>query len=55
MRPFMHASVREIDFRFQCRYRETHPQAIALVAEGLIDVNPLVTHRFGLEGDKGGF
>ncbi|TKX18780.1 L-arabinitol 4-dehydrogenase-4 [Elsinoe australis] len=47
--PFMHASFREIDIRFQFRYHETYPKAIQLVSEGLIDVKPLITHRFGLE------
>ncbi|KAF2162060.1 hypothetical protein M409DRAFT_69295 [Zasmidium cellare ATCC 36951] len=47
--PFMYASFREIDIRFQFRYRETYPKAIMLVSEGLIDLKPLVTHRFTLE------
>jgi L-iditol 2-dehydrogenase len=49
MIPFMHASFREIDIRFQFRYHETYPKAISLVSEGLIDLKPLVTHRFTLE------
>ncbi|KAK4505890.1 hypothetical protein PRZ48_003855 [Zasmidium cellare] len=47
--PFMYASFREIDIRFQFRYRETYPKAIMLVSEGLIDLKPLVTHRYSLE------
>ena len=47
--PFTHASFREIDIRFQFRYMETYPKAIMLVSEGLIDLKPLVTHRFSLE------
>ncbi|PPJ56981.1 hypothetical protein CBER1_00527 [Cercospora berteroae] len=47
--PFMHASFREIDIRFQYQYRETYPKAIMLVSEGLIDLKPLVTHRYKLE------
>ncbi|KAF2207769.1 hypothetical protein CERZMDRAFT_71284 [Cercospora zeae-maydis SCOH1-5] len=47
--PFMHASFREIDIRFQYQYRETYPKAIMLVSEGLIDLKPLVTHRYQLE------
>ncbi len=47
--PFMHASFREIDIRFQFRYMETYAKAITLVSEGLIDLKPLVTHRFSLE------
>lgn len=77
--PFMHASFREIDIRFQFRlvprilethpnaapflwltrfsgrYRETYPKAIMLVAEGLIDLTPLVTHRFRLEESSEAF
>lgn len=47
--PFMHLSSHEIDLRFQYRYRDTYPKAISLVEEGLIDLKPLVTHRFKLE------
>ena len=47
--PFMYASFREIDIRFQFRYHETYPKAIILVSEGLIDLKPLVTHRYSLE------
>jgi L-iditol 2-dehydrogenase len=51
--PFAHMSSREIDLRFQYRYRDTYPKAIALVSSGLIDLKPLVTHRFALEdGEK---
>ncbi|KAG8630869.1 hypothetical protein KVT40_000009 [Elsinoe batatas] len=53
--PFMHASFREIDIRFQFRYHETYPRAIQLVSEGLINVKPLVTHRFGLEQAQDAF
>ena len=51
----MHASLREIDIRFQFRYRETYPKAIMLVSEGLIDLTPLVTHRYQLEDAKDAF
>ncbi|KAL9070085.1 MAG: hypothetical protein Q9157_005940 [Trypethelium eluteriae] len=53
--PFMYASFREIDIRFQFRYHETYPKAIRLVSEGLINLKPLVTHRFGLEQGKEAF
>ena len=53
--PFIAASFREIDIRFQFRYRETYPKAIMLVSEGLIDVKPLVTHRFSLEQGQDAF
>lgn len=36
-------------------YRETYPKAIILVAEGLIDLKPLVTHRYTLEQAKDAF
>lgn len=45
----MHLSSKEIDLRFQYRYHDTYPKAISLVTEGLIDLKPLVTHRFKLE------
>lgn len=45
----MHLSSREIDLRFQYRYHDTYPKAISLVSEGLINLKPLVTHRFKLE------
>lgn len=45
----MHLSSREIDLRFQYRYHDIYPKAISLVAGGLIDLKPLVSHRFSLE------
>jgi len=45
----MHLSSKEIDLRFQYRYHDTYPKAIVLVEQGLIDLKPLVTHRFSLE------
>ncbi|TDZ20168.1 L-arabinitol 4-dehydrogenase [Colletotrichum orbiculare MAFF 240422] len=51
--PFMYMAGKEIDLRFQYRYRDIYPRAIGLVAEGIIDLKPLVTHRFTLEeGEK---
>lgn len=47
--PFMHLSANEIDLKFQYRYHDTYPRAISLVAAGIIDLKPLVTHRFKLE------
>ncbi|KAG1808716.1 chaperonin 10-like protein [Suillus subaureus] len=47
--PFMHLSANEIDVSFQYRYANQYPKAIRLVAGGLIDLKPLVTHRFKLE------
>lgn len=51
----MHVSFREIDIRFQFRYRETYPKGTLLVEEGLIDLKPLVTHRFTLEQGRKAF
>ncbi|KAF8809479.1 GroES-like protein [Phlegmacium glaucopus] len=47
--PFMHLSANEIDVSFQYRYANQYPKAIRLVAGGLINIKPLVTHRFNLE------
>ncbi|KAG0709366.1 chaperonin 10-like protein [Suillus ampliporus] len=47
--PFMHLSANEIDVSFQYRYANQYPKAIRLVAGGLINLKPLVTHRFRLE------
>lgn len=47
--PFMRLSTMEIDLQFQYRYCNTWPRAIRLVRSGLIDLKPLVTHRFALE------
>ncbi|EXL60722.1 L-iditol 2-dehydrogenase [Fusarium oxysporum f. sp. radicis-lycopersici 26381] len=53
--PFMHLSTKEIDLRFQYRYHDIYPRAIGLVASGVIDVKPLVTHRFSLEESEDAF
>lgn len=42
-------SAREIDLKWQYRYKNVYPKAISLVSSGLINVAPLVTHRFALE------
>jgi len=47
--PFMHLSANEIDVSFQYRYANQYPKAIRLVAGGLINLKPLVTHRFKLD------
>ncbi|BGP57390.1 hypothetical protein JCM8202_005032 [Rhodotorula sphaerocarpa] len=47
--PFMHMSVNEIDLKVQYRYANQYPKAVRLVEGGLIDLKPLVTHRFPLE------
>jgi L-iditol 2-dehydrogenase len=45
----MHLSANEIDLKFQYRYRDVYPKAISLVAAGIVDLKPLVSHRFRLE------
>ncbi|VUC35017.1 unnamed protein product [Clonostachys rosea] len=47
--PFMHLSTNEIDLKFQYRYHDVYPKAISLVAAGMVDLKPLVSHRFKLE------
>jgi len=47
--PFMHLSANEIDVKFQYRYANQYPKAIRLVAGGLLNLKPLVTHRYSLE------
>lgn len=47
--PFMRLSTEEIDLQFQYRYSNTWPRAIRLVQSGVIDLKPLVTHRFDIE------
>ena len=51
----MHLSANEIDLKFQYRYHDTYPKAISLVAAGIVDLKPLVTHRFKLEEGVGAF
>ncbi|KAL3418235.1 l-arabinitol 4-dehydrogenase [Phlyctema vagabunda] len=53
--PFMYMAGKEIDLRFQYRYHDTYPKAIDLVSAGLINLKPLVTHRFKLEEGEQAF
>ncbi|WWC89567.1 uncharacterized protein L201_004491 [Kwoniella dendrophila CBS 6074] len=46
--PFGYCSANEIDLQYQYRYANQYPKAIRLVEGGLIDLKPLVTHRFPL-------
>jgi len=47
--PFMHMSLAEIDLKFINRYHHSWPAAIRLLQHKVIDLQPLVTHRFTLE------
>lgn len=47
--PFMRISTREVDVQSQYRYANTWPRAIRLLHAGILDLKPLVTHRFALE------
>ncbi|OQO06488.1 hypothetical protein B0A48_08271 [Cryoendolithus antarcticus] len=47
--PFMHISMAEVDLKFINRYHHSWPAAIRLLQHGVLNLNPLVTHRFPLE------
>lgn len=47
--PFMHISLAEVDLKFINRYHHSWPAAIRLLQHKVIDLQPLVTHRFKLE------
>lgn len=47
--PFMRLSTQEIDLQWQYRYSNAWPRAIRLVQDGVINLEKLVTHRFGIE------
>jgi L-iditol 2-dehydrogenase len=46
--PIFEAADKEIDILGSFRYCDTYPQALELVANGQINVKPLVTHRYSL-------
>ncbi|GMM34825.1 hypothetical protein DASC09_021500 [Saccharomycopsis crataegensis] len=50
--PFMHLSFAEIDVKFVNRYYDTWPAVINLIANKIINVDPMVTHTFPLEQAK---
>ncbi|RXN04152.1 sorbitol dehydrogenase-like protein [Labeo rohita] len=47
--PLVNAATREVDIKGVCRYRNTWPVAISMLASKKLNVKPLVTHRFPLE------
>lgn len=53
--PLVHAGVREVDILGVYRYLNSFPIAIELLAKKLVDVMPLVTHRFEFEEFKRAF
>lgn len=46
--PIADASSREIDIKGVFRYVNCYPTALSMVANGLVDVKPLISHRFSL-------
>ncbi|SDP57423.1 L-iditol 2-dehydrogenase [Actinopolyspora xinjiangensis] len=47
--PISHVQTREIELTGTFRYANTWPTAIALAASGAVELDRLVTHRFGLD------
>jgi L-iditol 2-dehydrogenase len=48
--PLAQLGVNELTLSLVNRYNHTWPLAIELVSSGRVDVNPLITHHFNLEG-----
>lgn len=47
--PMMMITARELDLRGSFRFHEEFPNAVRFMADGLIDVRPLLTHSFALD------
>ncbi|CAG2116277.1 unnamed protein product [Medioppia subpectinata] len=47
--PLVNASLREVDIIGVCRFRNCYPMAIYLLEKGLVNLKPLVTHKYPLE------
>lgn len=53
--PLSEAMLKEVAILGVNRYPNCYPRAIELVESGLVDVNPLITHRFPLEDAEQAF
>lgn len=53
--PLINALSREVDIRGVFRYCNDYPLALALVASGIADVKPLITHHFDITETKDAF
>jgi L-idonate 5-dehydrogenase len=47
--PMMQVTAKELDLRGSFRFHEEFPLAVEMIAKGLIDVKPLITHTLGFD------